>query len=230
MKLRVVALLAGQIAGLVGRKGVRTRPRRGGICTEVACDLVTKRGRSFGRPVHPLEGLATSPEFRARLEMARPATRSSVVCVVLQPELPARGIEPEQRLIAPIHSTEDRIIFEFHHAEVLFLSSGGEAELRVVAVDRRSGEVGTITRFRFHMRYAGLLARCEGHLRGAEELFPLAARGRYRRRKLPAGVANLGFGESAPDEDRRFPASEGAAPGAWPGPTPARASHEGAEG
>ena len=57
--------------------------------------------------------------------------------------------------------------------------------------------VGRRTIAHFHTRYLGLLARCEGELRGTSQLFPPASRTSSKRFAVPKGEANLRFGKGA---------------------------------
>ena len=64
------------------------------------------------------------------------------------------------------------MIFEFGRGDVVFVAPTGRVEVRFVAVDRKTGEVGTRNEAAFHTRYTALAARCEEQIRGTSELFP----------------------------------------------------------
>lgn len=110
---------------------------------------------------------------------------------------------------------EQRIHYEFQRGEVMFVSPKGEVEVRLVAVDSETGEVGTRTIAHFHTRYLGLIARCEAELRGTGQLFPPPSRTSSKRLAVPKGEVNLRFGKelppSAADDDEEDPADDGVA-------------------
>jgi hypothetical protein len=96
------------------------------------------------------------------------------------------------RMMTPLHTNED--IFEFQRAEVLCISPGGEVLSRLVAVHRRTGQVGTETLAQFHTRYLRITNRCEKYMMGQLDLYPLdPSRLRPEARPMPDGPPDLGF-------------------------------------
>lgn len=193
--VRIIALYPTTLAAILNRPGVELRRRRDRMWTQVDCELVADDGRWFAHPVEAVAPGAPAATFRARLEVSRTRMKAAGFGVALQPLDRAPSLDVEQRLLAPIINTPQRMIFEFQRAEVLFLSPTGDVELRLVAVDLASGEAGTQTLGRFSARYLSLLQRCDAHVAGLIDLFPVTRRReQYRRVRIPRGGANLGFG------------------------------------
>lgn len=196
IELQVVALYPQELEGLAGRPGVRARKRREKTWTQVACTVAQDNGRSLARPIHPIPDNAGTALFRFQLIHRRSKGTPSEIAVPLQPGADSKTKDPEQRILAPLYNSAEKLVFEFERAEVFYLDESGRVELRLVGVHRFSGVVGTRTLYRFHSGYAALAARCSGHLSGATELFP-APTPQERVAKVPAvpeGEANLAFG------------------------------------
>jgi len=134
MQLRIFALYPAVVHELQGQPGVLLRRGREGLCTLVDCDIVTENGCAFARPRHAVPGGTPAPMFRAHLAIAQHEIPKRGVAVVVQPDDRKTGIDPEQRLLAPMFVSEDRIRFEFQRGEVVFVSPKGEVEIRLVAV------------------------------------------------------------------------------------------------
>ena len=81
------------------------------------------------------------------------------------------------------------MLFEFQKADILVVTSDGLAELRLVAVNPLTGEVGTKTKYLFHMQFVKLMTRCQSHLAGSIDMFPALDRATSRSRnvRVPAG-------------------------------------------
>lgn len=103
------------------------------------------------------------------------------------------GGDPEQHVLEPIYNNGRRVLFEFQKADMLFVTSDGTAELRLVAVNPLTGEVGTKTKYLFHTQFVKLMARCQSHLAGTIDLFPALdwATSRFKNVQVPAGPVNL---------------------------------------
>lgn len=133
------------------------------------------------------------------LERTGPS-RPQTVAVVLKPEREAKTTDPEQRIVAPIFNSPQKLIYEFTAAEIVFASTDGTVEVREVTLDPLTGHVGTRTVYSFHGKFAKLAARCAAHLQGATDLYPAAPPRRPRAIvNVPAGMPNLSFD---PDGDR----------------------------
>lgn len=107
-------------------------------------------------------------------------------------------------MLAPIYNNGRRVLFEFQKAELFIVASDGLAELRLVAVNPLTGEVGTKTKYLFHAQFVKLMARCQSHLAGSIDLFPALDRAtsKFKNISVPAGPANFaprpadGFGDT----------------------------------
>ena len=158
---------------------------------------MTRGDAHYAQPRLVVPAGTPAPFFRVQLEVrAAERSKDGRAAVVLQVDSASKGTDPEQRILAPIFNNGSRLIFEFERADVFFVSRNGEVELRSVAVNPETGQVGTQTRFRFHRRYAGLAARCEAYLAGTVDLFPVQHTApRHPAAPVPTGTPNLGFGE-----------------------------------
>jgi hypothetical protein len=196
VELQVVALYPEVIEALAGRHGVRARKRKDKVWTQVGCLVAQENGKHLARPIHPIPDGSGTPLFRFQLIHRRSKGTPSEIAVPLQPGADSKTKDPEQRILAPIYNSAEKLVFEFERAEIFHLDESGHVELRFVGVHRLSGAVGTRTMYRFHSGYAALAARCSGSLSGATELFP-APEPHERVSKVPPvpeGEANLAFG------------------------------------
>ncbi len=109
----------------------------------------------------------------------------------------AKVVDPEQRILAPLFNNGRPILFEFQRAEIMLMARDGRVEIRYVAVNPDSGQVGTETRHSFHRRYVKLVARAADYLNGLLDLFPPRPAMARAPVPVPSGKANLGFGETA---------------------------------
>ena len=106
------------------------------------------------------------------------------------------------------------MLFEFQKADILIVTSDGTAELRLVAVNPLTGEVGTKTKYLFHTQFVKLMARCQSHLAGTIDLFPALDRAtsKFKNISVPAGPANFaprpvdGFGDTKASQRSSGPA------------------------
>ena len=211
MKLAIVALYPGRLVDLLNRPGVKERKRKGGSWTQVPCDLVTADTTTKAKPTHVPPGVP-DPLFRAQLELTKAEDGGKIVAVVL-PDGSAGG-DPEQHVLAPIYNNGRRVLFEFQKADILVVTSDGLAELRLVAVNPLTGEVGTKTKYLFHTQFVKLMTRCQSHLAGAIDLFPALDRAtsRFKNISVPAGPANFaprpadGFGDAKASQRGGSPA------------------------
>ncbi|MCC6766814.1 MAG: hypothetical protein IT293_19305 [Deltaproteobacteria bacterium] len=204
MLLHVIAAYSADIPELQGRQGVIVRRARDGIVTAVECAIVTEQGRSFARPKQVVPEGLPAPAFTLRFAVFRREIATHGVGIVVQPDDRKTNLDPEQRLMAPRYAGDQRIYYEFQRGEVMFVSPKGDVEVRLVAVDSQTGEVGTRTVAHFHTRYFGLVARCEAELRGTGQLFPPPSRTSAKRFAVPKGEVNLRFGR----EPRELPDDE----------------------
>jgi len=203
MNVKIIALYSSEFRQLRRRKGVVLRRRRDGHrWTQIECSLVSRNGRSFAAPIHEVPEDAPAPEFRAQIELKRAMIPTTGIAVVLRHREDQLASDPEQFVIAPILNTADRMIFEFGRGDVVFVAPTGRVEVRFVAVDRKTGEVGTRNEAVFHTRYTALAARCEEQIRGTSELFPLTpGAGGGVGLAIPVGKADLGFNEDITSEE-----------------------------
>jgi len=211
VKLQIVALYAGRFADVLGQPGVKERKRKNGSWTQVPCDLVTADTTTRAKPAHvPANG--PEPLFRAQLELTKAEDGGKIVAVVLPDGSP--GGDPEQHVLEPIYNNGRRVLFEFQKADILFVTSDGAAELRLVAVNPLTGEVGTTTKYLFHIQFVKLMARCQLHLAGSIDLFPALDRAtsKFKNISVPAGPANFaprpvdGFGDTKASQRSSGPA------------------------
>lgn len=207
-ELKVVALYPVLLNDLLNRPGVRTRRRKDQMWTQVECNVVDEGGRSLARPIYAVPSDVPMTTYRFQLKVERSGHPPRDVIVPLQPRSDTRTHDPEQRVLAPIYNAPHRLVFEFERAEVFHLTQSGDLEVRLVAVDRQDGAVGTRTLYRFHSGYAALAARCSAHLSGSVDLFPPPTAPPPRKTApVPQGEANLLFGsrtdKTAPDQAGR---------------------------
>lgn len=211
MKLQIVALYAGRIVDVLSQPGVKERKRKGGSWTQVPCDLVAAETATKARPIYvPASG--PEPQFRAQLELTKAEDGGKIVAVVLPDGSPSG--DPEQHVLAPIYNNGRRVLFEFQKADILVVTSDGLAELRLVAVNPLTGEVGTKTKYLFHTQFVKLMTRCQSHLAGSIDMFPALDRAtsRFRNVRVPAGPVNLdprptiGFSDIKPSQRSGAPA------------------------
>jgi len=194
MLLRIVALYPVALSQLEKQPGVLLRRRRDSVWTQIECDAVPVDGNTVARPRHAVPAGTPAPTFRAQIEWSgiNPEVEPSVALVVL-PEEDSRQADPEQRVLAPLFNNGRRVLFEFQRGEVVFTSRNGEVEIRLIAVDRTSGQLGTETKYRFHRRYMKLVGRCADHLNGLTNLFPPQVRSDPASVPVPAGPVDLTF-------------------------------------
>jgi hypothetical protein len=202
VELEVLALYPLVINALRGQPGVSLRKRRHAVWTQVKC-LVERRtdGRCFARPHVPTGSEVGRPTFRLRIEVprGRQAQRDGIA-IPLQPSTQTRVVDPEQRVLAPIFVSPEKVLFEFQRADVLFVGADGRSELRFAAIDVFSGEVGTQTLWRFDTKFVSLITRCEQHVGGLTDIFPQGVAEPVPPRKpVPRGGAHLTFRASEAD-------------------------------
>lgn len=197
MLLHVIAAYSADIPELQGRQGVIVRRARDGIVTTVECAIATEESRSFARPKQIVPDGLPAPSFAVRFTVFRRDVATNGVGIVVQPDDRKTDLDPEQRLMAPRYTGEQRIYYEFQRGEVVFVSPKGEVEVRLIAIDSETGEIGTRTIAHFHTRYAGLVARCDAEIRGTGQLFPPPSRTSRKRFLVPKGEVNLRFGKNA---------------------------------
>ncbi len=194
MKLSIIALYPVEAGASLNQPGVRKRPRRDGLWAQVECQLQTTNKVTVARPVAEMPAGGPLPMFRAHLEIRRSRCASEGIAAVLQPAQRGAAADPEQRLVAPTYYNQDLVVLEFERAEVLYVSPNGNVELRFVAVDRKTGTVGTRTLARFHCDFFDLVERCRAHIRGESDLFPPRQQPPGFAAPIPSGPADLGFG------------------------------------
>lgn len=198
MHLRIVAWYPADVPQLHGRPGVFFRRGRDGTQTGVPCELVAVQGRTFAHPSHDVPAGTGAPFFAFRALIVRRELAKAGVGIVVQPDDRKAGLDPEQRILAPRYSGEQRLYYEFQRGEILFLTPKGDVEVRLVVVDAETGEVGTKTLGHLHTRYLGLVGRCQAELQGRGQLFPPPSRAAAARRaSVPSGTVNLSFGSVA---------------------------------
>ncbi len=142
------------------------------------------------KPIH-VPTSSSQPLFSAQLELIKAEDGGKIAAVVLPDGSPSG--DPEQHVLAPIYNNGRRMLFEFQKADILIVASDGLAELRLVAVNPLTGEVGTKTKYLFHTQFVKLLMRCQSHLTGSIDMFPAldCATSRFKNVRVPAGPANL---------------------------------------
>lgn len=202
MDVKLLALYPLVLNALRGQPGVSLRRRRERIWTQVECGVESKPdGRCYAQPSVPVGSEAGHPTYRLRIDLERgPGVSKAGVAIPLQPEADTQAPDPEQRVLAPIFVSAERVLFEFQRADVLFVAPNGVTELRHIAVDLRTGEVGARTLWQFDAKFMSLIARSEQHIGGLTDMFPVH-RPRTQRRPehaVPRGGAKLGFDASMP--------------------------------
>ncbi|MCC6847379.1 MAG: hypothetical protein IT294_02670, partial [Deltaproteobacteria bacterium] len=118
MRLRIVAWYPADVPQLHGRAGVFFRRGRDGTLTGVPCELVAVQGRTFAHPQHDVPAGLGVPIFAFRALVVRRDIAKGGVAVVVQPDDRKAGLDPEQRILAPRYSGEQRLYYEFQRAEV----------------------------------------------------------------------------------------------------------------
>jgi hypothetical protein len=195
MIVRIVAAFPVHIPEFDALPGVRLRRHGDRTYTQVECEVTTTGEVTTARPKHAAPAGAPPPNFRIHVECDRgtqPGEGS--VAVVIHPRDKDGPADPEQRIGAPFFNNGRKQIFEFLRGDVLHVTRTGLIEMRYIAVDRDSGQIGTVERFRLHARYLTLLGRCVAHLEGTTDLFPAQPRSERGTPRIPEGAANLSFG------------------------------------
>jgi hypothetical protein len=195
MNIAIIALYEGILPEFEHKPGVFLRRRRdGSMWTQILCDLVQQGGRWQARPPLVVPAHAPPADFRAQPNVERGRIPTDGVALVLRaPFDEAHGDAPRE-ILAPILVTPRRFLFEFTRGIVLRVCPKGGAEARLVAVDRRTGSVGTRTLAYFHTSYLALAERLGEQIRGGADLFPADPR-RGRDAGVPAGEAKLSWDE-----------------------------------
>ncbi len=205
MQIKIVALYPVALEGYETLPDLRRRQLRdGSVISVVDCDIESIAGRSFARPRHIVPEGHPPPTFKAQLTMLRSQTRKSGVAVLAQPASHS-GLDFEGRVLAPSYTDHTRVIFEFHDAEVFYLGADDSVEVRLIVIERRSGEVGTSTLARFDARYFGILDKCRRHVAGSLELYPVRQAFGYRTARIPSGNVELTFGARSTETVKPIP-------------------------
>lgn len=227
MNLTIVAMYRSAVEGYDRTPGVSRRQLRdGSVLTIVDCELDVVDGQSYARPRCRLPEDLPSPAFRARVTVLRDEIRTKGICAVAQPTQTTDHSDFEQRLLRPGYHDYRKIVFEFQRGDVFFLAPNGAVEVRLVAVDRFSGAVGTATVALFHTKYAGILERCRSHLAGTYDLFPQGPRPGQDAAGVPQGVADLDFSATALSRESHTARDQMIATIAAPPPSPLRSEDE----
>jgi hypothetical protein len=208
MKVHLLALVPGMLNGLAKDPRVLLRRRRGGaVWTQIECHLEDRPdGKSIAVPVVAVPPGTAAPLFRAQILQERTAIPKSGFAVALKPQDPLLPSDPEQRLLKPILSTPERIIFEVNRAEVLFLAPDGAVELSWLDVHPETGGVTARQLASFHTGTIDLVGRCRAQIDGTADLFPPTPRPEPRpptgTRVIPRILATL-FGDLGRPRDSR---------------------------
>jgi len=198
MKINIVAVYPVHVPELDGQPGIVLRKRRDAAVTQVPCDLVETETGTVAKPALTPPAGTPAPCYRAQLETAQNGDAPAKhVAIPLQVDTSAKVVDPEQRILAPLFNNGRRILFEFQRAEIMLLARDGRVEIRYVAVNPDSGQVGTETQHSFHRRYVKLVSRAADYLNGLVDLFPPRPATPRTAVPVPKGKANLAFGEPA---------------------------------